>query len=290
MKQGRGRAIYNCMYARLVTDFHNHLHLLKTRISSHSPDIVFALGILVLGYVFYRATAAIFRKLLLRSRIQDAFARLLIDNIYKIFILVLTLITAAGQLGINITAPLAGLGILGLAAGFAAQDSLANIIAGFLIFFDKPFRVRDYVTIGDNYGRVELITMRSTRIRTQDNKYVVIPNQKIINEVLIDHSTNGDTRLVIPFSITYEASIDVARAAILTEFATINEILKKPAADVVVDLLGESGVTLLARFWIANAADERKYHFLATETIKRALDAAGVDIAYPHVQIVNGKG
>jgi small conductance mechanosensitive channel len=196
-------------------------------------------------------------------------------------------ITAAGQLGINVTAPLAGLGILGIAVGFAAQDSLSNIIAGFLIFFDKPFRVRDYVTIGDNYGRVELITMRSTRIRTQDNKYVVIPNQKIINEILIDHSTNGDTRLVIPVSITYEASIEAAREAVLSEFAHVEEVLKKPSADVVVDKLAESGVNLLVRFWIANAADERKFHFMATELVKKALDEKGIAIAYPHLQIIS---
>lgn len=271
---------------QLADGIWNKLTHTGARISNHSSDIVLAFATLIVGYVFYRATAAIFRRLLLRSRIQDAFARLLIDNVYKALVLVLTFIAAAGQLGINVTAPLAGLGIAGLAIGFAAQDSLANIIAGFLIFFDKPFRVRDYVTIGENYGRVELITMRSTRIRTQDNKYVVIPNQKIINEILIDHSTNGDTRLIIPVTITYEASVDAARTAILTELATIEGILTKPAADVVVDKLADSGVLLLARFWIANAADERRFHFIATEAVKRALDQAGVAIAYPHVQVV----
>ncbi len=259
----------------------------KHQLALHSPDILLALVILIAGYIFYRATASIFRKLLLRSRIQDAFASLLINNVYKIFVAVITIITAAGQLGLNITAPLAGIGILGIAVGFAAQDSLSNIIAGFLIFFDKPFRVRDYVTIGDNYGRVELITMRSTRIRTQDNKYVVIPNQKIINEVLVDHSTNGDTRLIVPVTITYEASLETARESILSKFAAIDGILKKPAADVVVDKLADSGVNLQARFWIANAADERKYHFIATEAVKNALHESNVAIAYPHIQIIS---
>ncbi len=265
------------------------LYHIYERVINHSAEIVLCFGTLVLGYIFYRATAAVFRRLLLRSRIQDAFARLLIDNVYKVAVFVVTVIVAAGQLGLNITAPLAGLGILGIAVGFAAQDSLSNIIAGFLIFFDKPFRVRDYVTIGDNYGRVELITMRSTRIRTQDNKYVVIPNQKIINEVLIDHTTNGDTRLIVPVTITYESSIDDARSAILTQLSEIEGLLKKPAPDVVVDLLGDSGVKLLVRFWIPNAADERKYHFVATEAVKRSLDAAGIALAYPHIQVVTKK-
>lgn len=273
----------------LIADIGQHLRGVGERISTHSTDIVLALAILVAGYIFYRATAALFRKLLLRSRTQTVFARLLIDTVYKAFILVFTVIAAAGQLGINITAPLAGLGILGIAVGFAAQDSLSNIIAGFLIFFDKPFRVGDYVSIGEHYGRVELITMRSTRIRTQDNTYVVIPNQKIINDVLIDHSTNGDTRLSVRVSIAYEASVTAARTAILEELATIPGILPKPAADVVVDTLGESGVGLIARFWIQNAAEERKFHFIGTEAVKRALDGAGVEIAYPHLQLVQKK-
>jgi len=272
--------------SQFLNDSQNEFASLAGRISHHGSDIILALLVIVFGLLFYRATSAIFRKILLRSRFYDAFARLLIDNVYKTIIAVAIVILAAKQLGFNITAPLAGIGIIGLAAGFAAQDSLSNIIAGFLIFFDKPFRVRDYITIGDNYGRVEQITMRSTRIRTQDNKYVVIPNQKIINDVLIDHSTNGDTRILIPVSITYEASIEMARAAILAEFATIEGILKKPAPDVVVDKLADSSVNLLARFWIADAADERKYHFLGTEAVKRALNAGGVDIAYPHLQII----
>lgn len=274
---------------RLMGKFQHESVSVSGRFTHHSSDIVFALLVVLLGYLFYRATSALFRKILLRSRLHDAFAQLLIDNVYKTIIAIAIIILAAKQLGINITAPLAGIGIIGLAVGFAAQDSLSNIIAGFLIFFDKPFRVRDFITIGDNYGRVERITMRSTRIRTQDNKYVVIPNQKIINDVLIDHSTNGDTRLIVPVSIAYEASIEAARAAILAEFATMEGILKKSAPDVVVDKLADSSVNLLARFWIADAAHERKFHFMGTEAVKRALDAAGVEIAYPHVQIITEK-
>lgn len=269
--------------------FQNESIRVSGKLTHHSSDILFALLIVLLGYLFYKATAALFRKILLRSRLHDAFANLLIDNVYKTIIAIAIFILAAKQLGINITAPLAGIGIIGLAVGFAAQDSLANIIAGFMIFFDKPFRVRDFITIGDNYGRVERITMRSTRIRTQDNKYVVIPNQKIINDVLIDHSTNGDTRLIVPVSITYEASIEAARAAILAEFATMEGVLKKPGPDVVVDKLADSSVNLLARFWIADAAHERKFHFLGTEAVKKALDAAHVDIAYPHLEVITSQ-
>lgn len=272
--------------SRILEALHDQLIFLKVRIYTHFPDMVLALGILIGGYIVYKATAGLLKSLLARSNVQNAFSRLLIDNVYKFVIAVFALILAAGQLGINITAPLAGLGILGLAVGFAAQDSLSNIIAGFLIFFDKPFRVGDYVTINDHYGRVELITMRSTRIRTQDNKYVVIPNQKIINEILTDHTTNGETRLIVPVTIAYETSLPEARTAILREVTAIEGLLETPAPDVVLDMLGESGMELQVRFWIPSAVDERKYHFIVTEAVQRALTQADIEIAYPHLQLV----
>lgn len=272
--------------SRILEAFQNQAVILKVRVYNHFPDIVLALGILVGGYVVYLFTSGLLKKVLVRSHVENAFARLLVDNVYKFVITIVALIMAAGQLGINITAPLAGLGILGLALGFAAQDSLSNIIAGFLIFFDKPFRVGDYVTINDHYGRVELITMRSTRIRTQDNKYVVIPNQKIINEILTDHTTNGETRLIVPVTIVYETSLPEARTAILAEVATIEGLLEAPAPDVVLDVLGESGMELQVRFWIPSAVDERKYHFIVTEAVQRALTQADIEIAYPHLLLV----
>lgn len=270
----------------LYEDIGKRLIDLVHKVKAHETDIALALGTLLLGYVFFKLTSALFRKALLRSKVQDAFARLLIDNVYKALIFIVVVITAAGQLGFNLTAPLAGLGIAGIAIGLAAQDSLSNIIAGFLIFFDKPFKVRDYVTLGEHYGRVEQITMRSTRIRTPDNTYVVIPNKKIIDEVLVDHSTNGEIRLVIPVEIEYGASIQNAREAILAEFGKIDGILKKPEADVVVESLADSGVLLHARFWITNASEERGFHFAGGEAVKTALDAAGIAIAYPHMKVV----
>ncbi|CAN5745660.1 mechanosensitive ion channel family protein [soil metagenome] len=264
---------------------HGVSEFFRIRFVAHANGIAKASLILIVGIIGYYLTAALIRKILLKSRMQEAFARILVDNVYKTLIIVVTVIAAANQLGINITAPLAGLGIAGIAIGFAAQDSLSNIIASFLIFFDKPFHVGDHITLGEYYGRIERITMRSTRIRTQDNTYVVIPNQKIINEVLIDHTTNGDTRIVVPVSISYESSIDEAREAILAHVSLIEGVAQKPAADVVVSSLGDSGVNLLVRVWIKDASIERRTFYRTVETTKRALDAAGINIPYPHMHI-----
>lgn len=101
---------------------------------------------------------------------------------------------AASQLGVNIGAALAGLGVVGIAVGFAAQETIANMIAGFLIFWDRPFKVGDFITTEEKYGEVREITMRTTRIRTMENTYVVIPNKQIIGDTLVNRKrTTGST-------------------------------------------------------------------------------------------------
>jgi MscS family membrane protein len=89
----------------------------------------------------------------------------LIDNLYKSILLFFSIVMAGGQIGINVGALLAGFGVAGIAIGFAAQDSLANTIAGFLIFWGKPFELGDWITVAEQYGQVTHITLRSTRIR-----------------------------------------------------------------------------------------------------------------------------
>jgi small conductance mechanosensitive channel len=258
----------------------------RSQVVSSLPNIFASLAYVVFGILVYKLTSRLLKKILLKGRVDEVFANLLIDNLYKVIIVISVFLAILNQFGVNIKTAVTGVGVIGIALGFAAQDSLSNIIAGFLIFFDKPFLVGDYITIGDNYGRVELITMRSTRIRTQDNKYVVIPNQKIINEVLVDHSTNGDTRIVIKVHIAYKESIERAREVLFAAVSEIEGVLRKPEPDVVVSSLDDSGVQLLVRVWIKNARREQEIFFKTGETIKNALQAADIQIPFPHIHIV----
>lgn len=258
----------------------------RSQVVSSVPNIFASVTFVVFGILTYKLTSRLLKRILLKGRVDEIFANLLIDNLYKVIIVIGVFVAILSQFGIDVKTAVTGVGVLGIALGFAAQDSLSNIIAGFLIFFDKPFLVGDYITIGDNYGRVELITMRSTRIRTQDNKYVVIPNQKIINEVLVDHSTNGDTRIIIKVPIAYGESIDTARAVLFAAVSEIEGVLRKPEPDIVVNELDDSGVQLLVRVWIKNARREQEIFFKTSETVKNALEAAKIQIPFPHVHIV----
>jgi small conductance mechanosensitive channel len=172
-----------------------------------------------------------------------------------------------------------------IAVGFAAQDALANVISGIMIFWDKPFLVGDWITVGDSYGEVTDITLRSTRIRTPRNTYVVIPNKSIIDVVLENHSKHGEVRVEIPVGIAYKEDIGKARRAILEAVGRIEGICDDPAPDVVVQALGGSSVDLMVRVWIASAGLQRPVFFKVIEESKLALDRAGIQIPFPHLQL-----
>jgi small conductance mechanosensitive channel len=223
------------------------------------PNLVVAIGLLTLFWVLYRVTCPPLESALERAGIHQTVVRMLVRNIYRVILLVFGLVMAADQLGINVAAAVAGIGVAGLAVGFAAQESLANVIAGFLIFIDKPFQVGDWVSVEGQYGSINEITMRSTRIRTVRNTYVVIPNSSIINSVLTNHSKHGATRVDIPIGIAYKEHIPTARRVILEALGAIEGVLADPSPDVVVTELGDSSVNMEVRVWIETAARENPF-------------------------------
>lgn len=249
------------------------------------PKLAAAVLVFVAFVVLLRLVQPALRAILRRADFAEALIHLLVDGVVRGAILILGLVMAASQLGINVAAALAGLGVLGIAVGFAAQETIANMIAGFLIFWDRPFKVGDWVTTQERYGEVRDITLRTTRIRTLDNTYVVIPNKQVIGELLVNHSMYGETRVNIPIGIAYKESIAAARSVILDAVRGLEGVLAEPAPSVVADGLGDSSVDLMVRVWIHHAEDEVPVRFRVVEAAKVALDKAGIEIPFPHLQL-----
>lgn len=249
------------------------------------PDAVVAITVLLGSWVFYRISSLALRGLLHRSGIHATLINMLVDSVYRYAVLGFGFIMAADQIGVNVGAALAGIGVVGIAVGFAAQDTLSNIIAGFLIFFDKPFMVGDWLHVAGQVGAVSEITMRTTRIRTKNNTWVVIPNKKIIDEVLVNHSKHGETRIDVPIGIAYKENIPQAREVLLRAVADLPGVVKYPAPDVVVSGLGGSSVDLDVRVWISRASEEPPVFYRVAEASKLALDEAGIEIPFPHLQL-----
>jgi small conductance mechanosensitive channel len=254
-----------------------NVELLLTQFVAWLPSLFAAALIVLFFWMLFRLTRSALHHILLRTGFDPAFIRMVV-NVYRFTLVALGVVMAASQLGINVGAALAGLGVVGLTIGFAAKDSLSNIMAGFLIFWDKPFRVGEWVTLGDHYGKVAEITMRTTRVQTRDNKWIIIPNSTVIDQILINHSTNGATRLQIPVGIGYADAISRARAAILQATQKVSFALQSPEPIVVVNDLGPSSVDLLLMVWIEDARDEKPASFALLEAVKLALDEAHIEM------------
>jgi len=249
------------------------------------PALIAAIIIFIGAYIVSRAVRAVLKPALKRADFQPVLIELLVDTVLHYVIIVLGLLMALSQLGVNVTAALAGVGVAGIAIGFAAQDSVANVISGILIFWDKPFEVGDWVETEGEFGKVTNITLRTTRIKTPQNSYVVVPNKRIIDEVLENFSKHGELRVETVVGIAYKEDISAAREALLKAVKSMDGVMESPAPDVVVDELGGSSVNLKVRVWIKTADAKRSMYFALTEASKLALDEVGIEIPFPHLQL-----
>ncbi len=246
------------------------------------------LGTLVFLFVFWLVYRGI-RKLALSSMKKsevDSSIRDMLATFIKWTVMGFGLVIACNQLGIPIVAMLTGVSIIGLAVGFAAQETLSNFIAGIVIFLDKPFKVGDWIEFGTQQGLVKRITFRSTRFTNLDGDVVVIPNTKILSDQIINKTTNAVTRVNVPISIAYKESIDKARKVLLATVESDKRIEKSPAPEVVVRACASSSVDLMLHFWIYEERYEDAMVWEYIEKCKVALDETGIEIPFPHLQLL----
>ncbi|MDC6673866.1 mechanosensitive ion channel family protein, partial [Leclercia adecarboxylata] len=131
-----------------------------------------------------------------------------------------------------------GLGIAGIAVGFAAQSTLANFIAGITILLEQSFQVGDWVNINDNEGRVVVIALRTTHILTRDNITVIIPNSNVASSVVTNLTSKNFIRFDIRMRIAFEDDVDKAREVILQVLSDSEVVLKRPETSATVDEIG----------------------------------------------------
>ncbi len=256
-----------------------------TRVVEYAPRVLAATLILAVFWFGFRVLRRLLEGALTRMEIENAIRDLLIEKLLRYAALIMAIVMAADQLGFNVGAALAGLGIAGIAVGFAAQDSVANVIAGILIFWDKPFQVGDWIETEGEYGRVAEITLRSTRIRTTRNTFVVLPNKRVIDATLENYSKHGALRIDVPMGIAYKEDISKARQVLLDAAGQLDGLSADHTSDVVVTELGDSSVNLAVRVWVDSGEHSRAMFARVLESSKTALDEAGIEIPFPHVQL-----
>ncbi|MBY6102013.1 mechanosensitive ion channel family protein [Marinobacter nauticus] len=257
-----------------------------------SPELLKGMaraGLMALGFfVGWLAIGRLLRETMNRYRLEPSI-RQLVENLFSVLTVTFAAVTVLSQFGFDVVSIVAGLGIVGIAVGFAAQSTLSNFIAGITLLIERPFRIGDWVTINGQDGKVVKIALRTTWLRTRDNIFTMIPNDNVASSEIINYSAEGATRLNIPVGIAYKESARAARDVIMPVLLAHSEVLQGPGMEprVVVKTLGNSSVDLEVKIWITPDNLEVQPRIMADvlEKIKEALDEADIEIPFPHLQL-----
>jgi len=214
----------------------------------YGPRLLSAVLVLVAGYFVMRWVAALAGRSLGRFPLEPPLRELIL-RIVRVLVLALFLMMALQNLGIDLLPLLAGLGIAGAGVALALQGVLGNVAAGLTIIFTRPFRVGEYISIVAEEGEVRTITLFSTTLQHADRSLVVIPNRKIVGEIL--HNYGEIRQLDLRVNITYASDIDSAVAAIGGVLAANSRVLLDPEPVVQAAALGDFAITIVVRPWVA---------------------------------------
>ncbi|MGD9134586.1 MAG: mechanosensitive ion channel family protein, partial [Desulfobacterales bacterium] len=231
----------------------------------------------------------------LQSRVAHKTESKIDDIIFDLFIrfsnfiiYTVVIIIALDLLGINVVPFIAGAGVAGVAIGFAAKDTLSNLIAGILLIIDRPFEVGDRIEVWSapagsaTWGDVIDIGLRATKIKTTDNIVIIIPNNEIMLRDIINYTIISENiRVRINIGIAYDADLKKAKNVILKVAEATEGVADDPPPKVVVRNFGESAVDLQLRVWIHDARRRMDTISGITDRVKEAFDEAGIEIPYP---------
>ncbi len=201
-------------------------------------------------------------------------------NIAYFGLLVLVIIAAVGQLGVQTTSFIAVLGAAGLAVGLALQGSLANFAAGVLMIIFRPFKAGDFIEAAGTGGVVEEIQLFTTKMRTPDNKTIIIPNAQITAGTITNYSARDTRRLDLVFGVSYTDDLDKVKRVINEVLAEEKRLLADPEPLVGVLNLGDSSVDFAVRPWV-NSSDYWAVFFDLQEAMKKRFDREGISIPFP---------
>lgn len=237
-------------------------------------------------YVLWANSGQMIAKVLHHYDINASIEQLL-KNMLMVIILVLATATVLAQFGFDIVSLVAGLGIVGLVVGFAAQSTLANLIAGITILVEQFVQVGDWIRIGNKEGRVVKISLRATQILDRDNIIIIIPNATMSSSEVTNLTAKKMIRFDIKTRIALTADMEKAREVILQTLAKDEVVLKHPNAMATVSEIGEYAVQIIVRFWVAPMSVARIpiIKEQMNEKIKKALDDAGVEVPYPYMTV-----
>ncbi len=212
------------------------------------PNFLVAVLIFVVSLLLARLLASLLRDVLERKGTVNHVVELLVRLVYWT-IIVVGAITAL-QRFFDVTAFLAGLGILGFTVGFALQDVMKNFAAGVILLLQQPFRVGEAISVAGFDGTILAVDLRATEMSTFDGRLVSIPNATILTNPIINFTRARQRRVDLPLQISPTDDLEGTRNIMLNAMKQAPGVLSDPAPTVLVEEVGEKAVRLSGSFWV----------------------------------------
>jgi small conductance mechanosensitive channel len=240
-------------------------------------QIVGAFIILIVGAIVSRWLGKLTDKWLEKQKLEIPI-RVLLARVVRLLVFGLACVLALDKFGVQITPLIAGIGVAGVGIGLAAQGVLGNVLAGLTIIFTKPFRVGEYIELAGVHGQVTDIQLFSTTLLHSDRSRVVIPNRKIIWEIMHNYGTMRQLDLSV--GIAYGSDVSLALATVHEILNANPKLLKDPKPVVGIEALGDSSITLGIRPWVA-VPDYVAAQLEIYQAIIEQFRARGIEIPFP---------
>ena len=208
---------------------------------------------------------------------------ILLHRAGRVLLITISLIMLLSLYNINVNTLIAAMGVGGLAISLAAQDTLSNVIAGVMIMIDQPFRVGDRIEIQGlgTWGDVVDIGLRTTRIRTRDNRLVIVPNNSISTDQVVNYTfPDPQYRIQIEIGVGYGQDIEMVRQIIIDAVSRVEGVLQDKPVDALYVEMGQSSMTFRVRWWIESFVDTRRMFDSVNTALQKALDAAGIEMPF----------
>lgn len=261
-----------------MDDIKNHIIKFLT---DYGFQIIGAVIILIIGAVVARWVGRVTGNFFEKKGVELPM-RTLAVRVIRLLVFGLAVVLALDKFGVPIAPMVAGIGVAGVGIGLAMQGVLSNIVAGLTIIFTKPFRVGEYIELIGHHGTVKNVELFTTTLLHPDLSRVVIPNRKIVGEVL--HNYGLIRQLELSVGVAYGSDVNAAIAVVQEILAKNPRVLKDPAPGAGVSALGESSVTIAIRPW-TSLADFGPAGGEINRAILEQFKAKGIEIPFPQREI-----
>ena len=248
---------------------------------NHSGSLVSAIVVIVVGLLAARWIGRAMDRWLEKKAMEPPM-RMLMVRIVKLLIFVVALVVALETAGMDMTILIASFSVAGVGIGLAMQGVLGNMFAGLTIIFTKPFRVGEYIEIAGVQGQVKSIALFSTTLLHTDMSRIVIPNRKIIGDIL--HNFGSNRQLNLSVGVAYGTNLNDAVAIVRRVLAQNPRVLKEPVPVVGVTMLADCSINIAVKPWV-QMSDFVLSQVEINQAIAEQLRAANISIPFPQREV-----